>query len=203
MPLIHSISDHALILLSIDGHVRRIKCTFKFENWWIKEQDFQSHAKSAWSKTANKPFSARTNKLAGALKVWCRKNKPLQEELNELEEEIKQIQQQPIQNQDHTVEASLVNRYEKNLTKLTDYYAQREKKQWIKDGDRNTSYFHKAILKRRKRNTIVSVKDENDVVHYMPKQISNTFVNYFRHIFASPTANHDRPYTESQLPHDA
>jgi hypothetical protein len=65
--------------------LKRIKCSFKFENWWIKEEDFQSFAKSAWQKTYNKPFSARTNRLAGDLRIWCRKKKPVQQELNKLE----------------------------------------------------------------------------------------------------------------------
>jgi hypothetical protein len=40
MPLIHSISDHAPILLSTDGPARKFKRSFKFENWWLKEKDF-------------------------------------------------------------------------------------------------------------------------------------------------------------------
>lgn len=203
MPLIHSLSDHAPILLSTDGPVRRIKRSFKFENWWLKEKDFQMHAKTVWEKNINRPFSVRTNRLAGALRIWCRKKKPLQEELTTLEEQIKQVQLQPMQNQDHALEALLVNKYEQSMTKLTDYYMQRAKKQWIKDGDRNTSYFHKAIIKRRRRNTIVSVKDENDILQYMPDQISNTFVNYFRHIFASSNTNIGRPFVETQRPHEA
>lgn len=73
MPIMHTMSDHAPILLSTDGPVRRVKRSFKFENWWLKEHDFQSYAKAAWSKTNQKPFSQRTNHLAGVLKVWCRK----------------------------------------------------------------------------------------------------------------------------------
>ena len=199
LPLMYTISDHAPILLSTDGKICRTKRSFKFENWWLKEKDFNSYAKEIWSKTNSKPFNQRTNHLARALRVWCRKKKPLQQELNELEDQIKQIQAKPLDNQDHILESTLVTRYEQNLTKLTDSYKQRAKKNWIKDGDRNTAYFHRAILKRR-RNMIVSVKDENDVIQHMPKQISNTFVNYFRHIFASTNVNVGRPYIHSQLP---
>ena len=67
---------------------------------------------------------------------------PLQPELNTLEDQIKQLQAQPVAAQDHTLESSLITRYEQNLTKLTDYYMQRAKKNWIKDGDRNTVFFH-------------------------------------------------------------
>lgn len=75
MPIIHSLSDHAAILLSTEGPVRRVKRSFKFENWWLKEQDFQNCAKADWNSTRNKSFSSRTNHLAGTLKIWCKKKK--------------------------------------------------------------------------------------------------------------------------------
>ncbi|XP_071678491.1 uncharacterized protein [Lolium perenne] len=200
MPLIHSLSDHAPILLSTDGPVRKTKRSFKFENWWLKEEDFNTTAKTAWAKTTNHAFSVRTKRLAGDLRIWRRKKKPLQQELNEFEGQIKQIQMQPLKQQNQQLEANLVTRYEQNLTKLTDYYAQRAKKNWLKDGDKNTAFFHKAITKRKRRNTIVSIRDENDITQFMPDKIGKTFVNYFRHIFASQYTNHDRPYLQTQLP---
>jgi hypothetical protein len=202
MPIIHTLSDHAAILLSTDGPVQKIKRSFKFENWWIKESDFQGYVKGHWLSTANKPFSVRTKHLAGALKIWCKKKKPLHQEIVGLEEQMRQIQMKPIHQQDQAIQMSLANRYEQALTKLTDFYMQRAKKQWVNDGDRNTSFFHRAVIKRKRRNTIVSVKDENDVVHFMPDKISNTFVNYFRSIFASTNTNNGRPYMGTKLPQD-
>jgi hypothetical protein len=79
---------------------------------------------------------------------------------------------------------------------------QRAKKQWIKDGDRNTSFFHRAIVKRKIRNNIASIKYENDIMQYMPDRISNTFVNYFRSIFYSSQTNNGRPYINTQPPID-
>jgi hypothetical protein len=202
MPIVHTMSDHAAILLSTDGPVRKVKCSFKFENWWLKEEDFQNCAKNAWLSTKNKSFSARTNHLAGTLKIWCKKKKPLHLEINNLGEQLKQIQMKPLAEQDHGLQMTLSTRYEQSITKLTDFYMQRAKKQWVKDGDRNTSFFHHAAVKRRRRNTIASVKDENNVLHFMPDKISNTFVNYFRSIFSSTNANNGRPYTATTLPQD-
>jgi hypothetical protein len=97
MPLIYNFSDHAAILLSMEGTVNnKIKKPFKFENWWLKENDFQDHAKNIWDASKNKSFSNRTNYLVGALKIWCKMKKPLQQELNSLEDQIKQIQQKPL-----------------------------------------------------------------------------------------------------------
>jgi exonuclease III len=75
MPIIHTLSDHAAILLSTDGTLHRVKCSFKFENWWLKEDEFQNYAKNDWLSTANRSFAARTNHLAGTLKIWCKKKK--------------------------------------------------------------------------------------------------------------------------------
>jgi hypothetical protein len=108
----HTISDHAAILLSTEGPVKRIKNTFKFENRWLKESDFNDYAKKVWNVSKHKSFSNRTNHLAGQLKIWCKKKKPLQQELNSLEEQIKAIQMKPSQQQDHTAETSVTVRYE-------------------------------------------------------------------------------------------
>lgn len=56
------------------------------------------------------------------------------------------------------------------------------------------------MLKRRKRNTICSVKDKNDIVHFKPALIANTFVNYFRYIFSSPQISSGRPFLATHLP---
>jgi hypothetical protein len=85
MPLIHTFSDHAPILLSTNGKVNKTKNHFKFENWWLKEDDFQNHAKSSWQQSRGKPYHIRSNQLAASLKIWCKKKKPLQEELKDLE----------------------------------------------------------------------------------------------------------------------
>jgi hypothetical protein len=197
MSLIHSLSDHATII-SADGPVRKIKKPFKFENLWLKESDFQEHAKTIGVASKNKSFLNRTNHLAGSLKVCCNKKKPLQQELNNLKDQIKQLQSKPLEKQDHREEAMLVSRYEQTMAKLTESYMQRVKKHWIKNGDRNTTLFQRAIAKRR-RNTIVSIKDENDIIQFMLERISNTFVNYFRSICGSTQTNSGRPFTHTQM----
>lgn len=105
----------------------------------------------------------------------------------------------PISQQDQTLEAQLTTSYEQNLTKLTQFYRQRAKKHWATDGDRNTQYFQNAVLKRR-MNTIVSIKDEHDVIHFKPQEIVNTFVKYFRYIFSSSGSQEGRPFMGTQPP---
>jgi hypothetical protein len=101
-------SDHAPILLSTESQYRRPKQSFKFENWWAMEDDYHNVAKTSWISTKHKPFHLRTTNLAGSLRKWCRKKKPLTQQLNSIQEQIQCIQMQPIQDQDHTMEANLI-----------------------------------------------------------------------------------------------
>jgi hypothetical protein len=135
------LSDHAPILVSTKSQVRRPKLNFKFENWWTMENDFHCTAKSAWLSSANKPFHARTSNLAGTLKRWCKKKRPISQQLDNIEKQINKIQMQPVHLQDHSLQVSLISRYEETMTKLTEFYRQRAKKHWTTQGDRNTSFF--------------------------------------------------------------
>jgi hypothetical protein len=120
--------DHAPILISTESKLCRPKLHFKFENWWTMEEDFQDIAKNAWVSTARKSFQARTTNLAGTLKRWCKKKKPMQQQLDAIQNQINNIQLQPVHMQDHSLEANLIAQYEETMTKLTEFYKQRAKK---------------------------------------------------------------------------
>lgn len=194
------LGDHAPILVSTDSQFRKPKLSFKFENWWTMENDFQKIAKSAWLASANRPFHTRTTNLAGSLKRWCKKKKPLNQQLDSLQEQINNIQMQPIQVQNKSLEANLVAQYEESMTKLTDFYRQRAKKHWATFGDRNTSFFHNAVLKRRRRNRIISIKDAQGNIYHDPDDIANQFVCYFRNIFTSAGTSNGTPFPNSTPP---
>jgi hypothetical protein len=115
--------------------------TLNLKNWWLKEEDFQTYAKNTWHQSKGKAYHNRTNHLANSLKILCKKKKPLQDELKDLEQEILSLQTAPIHKQDFSKEQHLVTRYEQTTTKLNDFYVQRAKKSWAIDGDRNTAFF--------------------------------------------------------------
>jgi hypothetical protein len=180
--------DHAPVMAVLHSKFKKPTYHFKFENWWLLEEDFQETAMKAWKTSQNQPFTSRTKHLAGALKVWRRKKKPLQNQLHDIEQKINEIQEKPIQEQDHTEEEKLIVSYEQTMTRLTQYYKQRAKKHWAVHGDKNSRYFHFSILKRRRRNRIVSINNSQGQTTLDPEEIAQCFVNYFRNIFSS-TAN--------------
>jgi hypothetical protein len=175
LPIIHSLSDHAPILVTTDSQFRRPKLHFKFENWWTFEEDFKGVAKNAWVSSVNKPFHATTTNLAGNLKRWYKKKKPLQQQLENFQNQINEIQLKPLQMQDHSLQERLAAQYEENLTKLTEFYRQHAKKHWATQGDRNTSFFHNAVQKLKRQNRIVSIKDTHGNNLFDPDDIAKEF----------------------------
>jgi hypothetical protein len=121
------------------------------------------------------------------LKSWRKKKKPLQNQLNDIEEKIKEIQEKPFQEQDHNAEEKLTVAYEQTMTRLTEYYKQRAKKHWAIHGDKNTRYFHLSVLKRRRKNRIVSINNSQGQTTVDPEEIAQCFVSYFKNIFTSST----------------
>jgi hypothetical protein len=63
-------SDHAPILLLSISNRQRPKKPFRFENWWLMEQDFQDVAQTSWNRLATRSFSHKTRFLAADLKKW-------------------------------------------------------------------------------------------------------------------------------------
>ena len=61
-------------------------------------------------------------------------------------------------------------------------------------------FFHRSIAKRRRRNTILSIKDENNLVHHLSDRIAHTFVSYFRSIFATSNTSRYMPFPAGGFP---
>lgn len=69
------------------------------------------------------------------------------------------------------------------------YWRQRSRVCWLKDGDRNTAFFHKKASNRRARNRISSLQDENGVRQSHPDSIQKKILDYFEKIFCSEGLN--------------
>lgn len=61
----------------------------------------------------------------------------------------------------------------------------RAKKHWLQHGDRNTRYFHTCASQRRRKNTIVQIRDEEGRSVGGEEQIEQVFSEYFRGIYTS------------------
>ena len=66
-------------------------------------------------------------------------------------------------------------------------WRQRSRFTYIKEGDRNTRFFHSRATLRKRRNCIKNIRNQADEMCTGQEQIAATFVEFFKKLFTSST----------------
>ncbi|KAH1255283.1 Transposon TX1 uncharacterized protein [Glycine max] len=169
-------SDHCPILLR-SKIIDRGPKPFKIMNWWMKDKGFQN----MWS---------LSNGVINAKKI-----QDLKRELNALEAGIndRTLSQAEVEHKKSLQEQLwyAANAYESMLR-------QKARVKWLKEGDRNSAYFHKMINHRRRHNAIQGLIIDGVWVHD-PSSVKNEAFNHFKDRFSEQNLN--RPTLDGvQLP---
>ena len=64
-------------------------------------------------------------------------------------------------------------------------WKQRSKEFYVKEGDKNTKFFHLIASKRRKNNGIVGIEYGQGIWHNDPHMIEEVLLSYFQEIFTT------------------
>lgn len=56
---------------------------------------------------------------------------------------------------------------------------QKSKASWLKEGDCNFAFFHRAIKLRKYKNNILSIMDADGKMRNTPDEVSNVFIEYY------------------------
>ena len=62
-------------------------------------------------------------------------------------------------------------------------WRQKSREMWLKEGDKNSKFFHVTTIIRRRRNSIDAVKAENGEWILDKSKISDYFLNNFKNVF--------------------
>lgn len=188
--LIRYTSDHNLILLEFHeanafNHNQARKKAQKFENIWAQDKDIVQivkHARDNFDGGNHLKLQHTLDQLSNWGKAKYGEIPSKIKEQQTLLETLRNII--PIKECIHQVK--LIEETLDDLLKKEDiWWAQRAKTHWLKQVDLNTKFFHEKANQRKRRNQIYSIQDTNENLW---KNIQNTFMSYFQHIFTS--SNH-------------
>ena len=71
------------------------------------------------------------------------------------------------------------------------FWKQRAKAHWLKDGDKNTSFFHACASKRRKVNILKKLKTDDGELVEGEENLRSYIANYYQNLFTSSASTRE------------
>ncbi|RVW90110.1 Transposon TX1 uncharacterized 149 kDa protein [Vitis vinifera] len=161
------VSDHCPILLDCGG-TRKGPSPFRFENMWLKEEGFRDLIRNWWvgfnfRGSYSFTLSEKLKALKACLKVW---NREVFGNVNARKESaLKQMMlwdaiegDRVLNTEEQNSRKKALEEYEKWVIMEEIAWRQKSRELWLREGDRNTGYFHKMANAHRRVNSMVKIK---------------------------------------------
>ena len=186
-------SDHCPIILNSKNIDWGLK-PFRVFDAWLHNKDFNKVVRDCWS--ANQPMGwggyalkCKLQKIKQRLKTWSKENcgdlgnkvKLIQHKLNDLENSLTA---QPTDQQVQELKKAQSDLWEQSILHES-ILRQKSRCKWIKEGDSNTSYFHKIINSSRRRNALRGMQINGSWVEN-PVAIKDAVLQHFKGRFVEP-----------------
>ena len=188
------IMDHCPMLLSIPMKLEKIKKCFQFFNHMLQWEGFKEMVAEVWaSPLYGNPMAILSRKLQQTklrIKELNQKHGNLHLNVINARTELSDIQMELARDsQNHSLllkEKSAISRLDQSLEEEEKFLLQKSRVQWLKNGDRNNSYFFNQIKVNWNRNKIKSVKNAAGNFVQGHENISQIAVDYFQEFLGSP-----------------
>lgn len=180
-------SDHKPIVLEISDKVHAVKGgrRFHFENVWAEKRDFQELVQHSWEAASGRNVLLkvvnRLSNYAGVLQKWNSLSRGhAVQKINEKKKEL------ALCNDSERERRRKIKVELDGLLKDEEiFWCQRSRVNWLREGDRNTKYFHAKASARRKRNQIFGLFDDKGSWVSADEDIEGIISDYFSSLYAS------------------
>ncbi|GJR96166.1 RNA-directed DNA polymerase, eukaryota, reverse transcriptase zinc-binding domain protein [Tanacetum coccineum] len=182
----YMIFDHSHIIVRIPNGVQKRKGSFRFSNFITNKEEFLLTVRSVW----NKEFEGHTMyRIVQKMKALKRKLKQLSwkngnvfEKAKDLRKEVKEVQKEvdlfPHDESIKEKSCQILRKYHKAIHDEYSLLCQKAKVEWLKEGDRNTAYFHKTIKERVHMGRIMTIRNEEGV-RFKNDEVAVQIVKHF------------------------
>uniref|UniRef100_A0A803M2M8 Reverse transcriptase zinc-binding domain-containing protein n=1 Tax=Chenopodium quinoa TaxID=63459 RepID=A0A803M2M8_CHEQI len=186
--LVRISSDHAPIMMNTATVFDRGKRSkpYRFEAWWLSSSECEEVVDRAWKGNAVAMPHEKVTLCASSLTSWAQKKfGDIKKKLKDREKELKEAQGE-------VLDGRVLEKCEKLVEEITElrrleesYWYSRARANEMKDGDKNTAYFHRKASYRRVRNRIDGIYDSEGAWREDEEGIKSTVVKYFENLFQS------------------
>nr|GEW33656.1 hypothetical protein [Tanacetum cinerariifolium] len=148
--------DHSPAILVMPNSLDRKPKPFKFENYIADKPEFFQKVTDNWK-----------NDVCDKVKEWQRK-----------------IDRDPHNIVIKEEGGALLNKYKEVVVDEGKFLMQMTKIEWLKEGDKNTTYFHKILKRRQNKSRIKSISEEHGI-RYEGDKVLEKFVKHFEQFLGS------------------
>ncbi|GJR20092.1 hypothetical protein Tco_0968619 [Tanacetum coccineum] len=186
-------SDHSLVVLKIPISAKGGPKPFKFTNFLTGHDRFMDVVKMGWSIHVSGFLMYRVvKKLKYLKKPFCKllyEKGNLHDNVERLRVELDQVQRDLDIDPSNAIlreeEAIYVQAYNDALITHERFLKQKAKVEWLRVGDSNSAYFHKAIkskISRNRINVVTTLEGET----FTDKNVAKAFVNHYEVFLGQP-----------------
>ena len=192
-------SDHCPIILKtkmVDWGPK----PFRVVDWWLNHKGYHSMIKEAWSTDLQGGWGgvALKNKLRNlrlSIKQWCKEKGDIKaSKIQNLKQKLCDLENLASHRTLSDTEVITKRILQQQLWDISTAYEsllrQKSRAKWIKEGDRNTAYFHKLINFRRSSSAVHGILIDGVWVQ-QPDLVKKVVLNFFAERFTEQ--NHHRP----------
>lgn len=161
----------------------------RFERWWTSLHGFSEALNHFWTdshSTPNQTWYIKSQNLLHNLFIWG-KNHPDNHKNNV--QNLWQLMTEPYNHNNHHDINTLTDKLDKALIQQEDYWHQKSRIEWLKQGNKNTKFFHHKATSRWHRNYISTLQDRwgNGTTNH--NKLADLLYGYFMHLFSSEGSN--------------
>jgi len=167
----------------------------KFENWWLNQEGFVERIKDWWNafEFYGKPdyiLACKLKALKGKLKEWSRNeqgNLNLQKNnlLIQMAELDSHLNSRALTEEEIAKKATLFMEYEGCLKNEEVAWRQRSRALWLKEGDRNTKFFHQTANAHKRYNHIDQLEVQGETISE-PNRIKEEIISFYKKLYTEP-----------------
>jgi exonuclease III len=180
-------SDHRPVIVYLDDGAlpigRYVKGPFRFEARWLQEEGCDEIIEKAWKEGWVKGAVCVSDALkfvAANLQSWDDSVVgDLEKRIKKAKKDLDKCMRRPISQEKVTEEMRLRCHLELLEEMNSTKWRQRAHAWWLRDGDRNTKYFHAAAMARKKNNMAKELRRENGSVVVAGSDLTNYVQTFF------------------------
>lgn len=181
--------DHAVIMMQLEKSTsedcRRKPRIFRFEGVWAKDERCHDVIRRKWG--LGQQFCTQKMEAMKGLDIEFDEYRlsNIRKEIGRIENFLKDSNMWEDSAEDLAKYKDLDKKLKELLKNEETMWHQRSRVMWLKDGDKNTKFFHNKAIQRKKVNGIKKIRDEEGTWWRGGYHVERVLVFYFSSLFTS------------------